>query len=60
MCSILKETSLAIWEVLIKDFLKEPSSTSEWEKVSRQFGSTWNFPHCIGNDYLATYFERLI
>ena len=48
VCSILRETCEALWEVLVEEYVKEPASRSEWEGVSHQFSQIRNFPYCIG------------
>lgn len=48
MSAILKETCGVIWDALQPDYVKVPSSSAEWEGVSREFEQLWNFPHCIG------------
>lgn len=44
---IIKETCEAIWECLHEEQLKQPS-TQDWLKISSEFESLWNMPHCIG------------
>uniref|UniRef100_A0A336KVR8 CSON015547 protein n=1 Tax=Culicoides sonorensis TaxID=179676 RepID=A0A336KVR8_CULSO len=38
----------AIYTVLYRDYLKCPTSTDEWEKISYLFYDLWNFPNCLG------------
>ena len=46
---IIKETTGAIWDVLLeKGFLQPPQSSKDWENISRGFENRWNFPHCVG------------
>ena len=46
---IIKETTGAIWDVLLeKGFLQPPQSSKDWESISRGFENRWNFPHCVG------------
>ena len=46
---IIKETTGAIWDVLLeKRFLQPPQSSKDWENISRGFENRWNFPHCVG------------
>ena len=28
---------------------KNPTSSSDWKEISREFNRSWNFPHCIGS-----------
>nr|CAH7762330.1 unnamed protein product [Callosobruchus chinensis] len=44
---IVKETCEAIWDTMRQTFLPDPS-TLNWQKVSEEFESRSNFPHCIG------------
>ena len=45
---IVNETSQALYESLKNDYLKSPSTSEEWENISKQFEEQWNFPHVIG------------
>ena len=46
---IIKETSQAIWDVLLEEgYLKVPQSSSDWEKVAQDFERKWNNPNCVG------------
>ena len=31
-----------------KGFIKAPTSKKEWLDIATEFGSKWNFPHCLG------------
>ncbi|XP_030764645.1 uncharacterized protein LOC115888902 [Sitophilus oryzae] len=44
---IIKETSVAIWEVLSSQYLRPPASQEDWLKIAEEFEREWNFPHCI-------------
>ncbi|XP_057665979.1 putative nuclease HARBI1 [Diorhabda carinulata] len=48
LCKIIPETCKAIYMVL-KKFIKFPSTTSEWEDIATDFEDKWNFPHCLGS-----------
>ena len=51
MCGILKEVCVALWDVLVKEYVKAPTSASQLEEINQQFERIWNFPHCIGRLY---------
>lgn len=44
---IVKEVCRAIWITMQPDFLPNPSK-KYWEKISLDFETNANFPHCIG------------
>ncbi|KAL5457184.1 hypothetical protein EMCRGX_G034429 [Ephydatia muelleri] len=46
--TILSETCGVIWDVLVKEYVKAPSSVDDWKRISREFYLKWNFPNCIG------------
>ncbi|KAL3186063.1 hypothetical protein MRX96_028192 [Rhipicephalus microplus] len=46
--SILSEVSEALWLVLPPLYLRHPSTTDEWMKISQEFHERWNIPHCLG------------
>ncbi|KAL3208315.1 hypothetical protein MRX96_039202 [Rhipicephalus microplus] len=46
--SILSEVSEALWLVLQPPYLRHPSITDEWMKISQEFHERWNIPHCLG------------
>ncbi|KAJ1524651.1 hypothetical protein ONE63_011134 [Megalurothrips usitatus] len=45
---IIRETSVAIYEVLKDEYLRFPASTEEWKNIAYDFGERWNFSNCIG------------
>ena len=45
---IVKGVTEAIVKYVGKDYIKIPSSTNEWLRISNLFESRWNFPHCLG------------
>ncbi|KAJ8942352.1 hypothetical protein NQ314_007010 [Rhamnusium bicolor] len=45
--NIIKETCIAIWNVLKNDAFLKPSE-EEWLRISQDFENQWNLPHCIG------------
>ena len=46
---IIKETTGAIWDVLLKKgYLQPPQSSTGWENISRGFENRWSSPHCVG------------
>ena len=48
MCGILRETCSALWAVLQPEYVGMPSSKDDWNILSQQFESIWNFQNCIG------------
>ena len=50
MCGILRETCSALWAVLQPGYVGTPSSKDDWNILSQQFESIWNFQNCIGYD----------
>ena len=55
VCAILKETCEVLWNVLMPQYVRAPSSAAEWKGVSQEFEKLWHFPHCIGNIPLWSY-----
>ncbi|XP_061564578.1 uncharacterized protein LOC133419420 [Cololabis saira] len=45
---IVMETCTALTSVLQADYLKTPSTDSEWKSIARDFERKWQFPHCLG------------
>lgn len=45
---IIKETCVAIYDVLKGTYLKFPSTAEEWTVVANDYGTRWNFHNCIG------------
>lgn len=46
---IIQETCQVLWDVLkAKGFLNVPQDKEQWEKISLDFNSYWNFPHAVG------------
>ena len=45
---IIYETSNAIWESLVADYLPCPSLECEWKNIAQGFERKWQFNHCIG------------
>ncbi|XP_070401439.1 uncharacterized protein [Nothobranchius furzeri] len=42
------ETCAAITLVLREEYLKTPSTETEWKVIAKDFEDKWHFPHCIG------------
>ncbi|CAI5661319.1 unnamed protein product [Oreochromis niloticus] len=42
------ETCTALTCALHEDYLKTPSTESEWKAIARDFANKWEFPHCLG------------
>ena len=47
-CNIIGDTCDAIWDSLCAEYLKTPSSQTEWKRISDGFYRAWNFPNCLG------------
>ncbi|XP_063775895.1 uncharacterized protein LOC134911792 [Pseudophryne corroboree] len=45
---IIPDTCKAIVKVLQDQYLKLPASTSEWQAMTEEFATTWQFPNCGG------------
>nr|XP_047124352.1 protein ANTAGONIST OF LIKE HETEROCHROMATIN PROTEIN 1-like [Hydra vulgaris] len=45
---IVYETCNAIWNNLLREYVKTPNSETEWEKIAYEFETRWHFPHCVG------------
>uniref|UniRef100_A0A1A8BJ72 DDE Tnp4 domain-containing protein n=1 Tax=Nothobranchius kadleci TaxID=1051664 RepID=A0A1A8BJ72_NOTKA len=45
---IVMETCAAITLVLREEYLKTPSTETEWKVIAKDFEDKWHFPHCIG------------
>ena len=46
--NVLRETCEGIWLALKGQYLKTPSTTSDWLRIATEFEEEWNFPNCIG------------
>ena len=46
--NIIRETRDAIWMQLHATYVSTPKSPQEWKRISEEFSSVWNLPHCIG------------
>ena len=45
---IIKETTCAIWDVLLeRGYLQPPQSSKDWESISRGFENRRNYSHCV-------------
>lgn len=45
---IVSETTEAIYNCLKEEYLRIPYCKEDWLRISDDFESMWNFPHCIG------------
>ncbi|KAK7457296.1 hypothetical protein BaRGS_00039238 [Batillaria attramentaria] len=45
---IVLETCTALFAVLKDEYLKVPSTPDEWERISNEFQTRWQFPNCVG------------
>ena len=46
--NIVSDVCVALYDVLSPIYLKPPSTKNEWRKISNDFESLWDLPHCIG------------
>ncbi|XP_050676907.1 uncharacterized protein LOC126979766 [Leptidea sinapis] len=46
--NIIKEVTRCIWNNLNDEFMRLPTTVSEWEHISNGFDTKANFPHCLG------------
>ncbi|XP_057310152.1 uncharacterized protein LOC130648138 [Hydractinia symbiolongicarpus] len=46
---IVAETCEALWTMLLREgYLKCPTTSEEWKKISQKFEELWNFLNCVG------------
>ena len=45
---IIRETGDAICTQLCHTYLPTPKTPQEWKRISEDFSTLWNFPHCLG------------
>ena len=48
MSRIVSETSEAIIQVLLQDYMSPPETEEEWKNIAQEFGDLWPFPHVVG------------
>ena len=60
MCKIVKETCEEIWNALMPEYVKAPSSENEWKETSKQFEQLWNFPTLYGMSMLSYFVSAYI
>ncbi|KAG9267065.1 hypothetical protein AMEX_G19742 [Astyanax mexicanus] len=48
LSKIVMETCAALHSVLKEDYLKTPTTESEWRDIVKNFLEKWQFPHCLG------------
>lgn len=46
--NIIHETLTAIWSVLKDRYLRPPEKQADWLRISNEFETAWNLPHCVG------------
>ena len=44
----IHETLTAIWSVLKDRYLLPPEKQADWLRISNEFQTVWNLPHCVG------------
>ena len=45
---IVSETSEAIVQALLQDYMSPPETEEQWKNISQEFGDLWQFPHVVG------------
>ena len=45
---IVSETSEAIIQVLLRDYMSPPETEEQWKNIAQEFGDLWQFPHVVG------------
>ena len=45
---IVSETSAAIIQVLLQDYMSLPEIEEQWKNIAQEFGDLWQFPHVVG------------
>ena len=48
VCRIVAETTRAIADEMMPQYVKLPDNPVEWRRVSQEFYLKWNYPNCIG------------
>ena len=47
--NIIHEALTAIWSLLTEDrYLRPPENQADWLRISNEFETVWNLPHCVG------------
>ncbi|XP_077519870.1 uncharacterized protein LOC144129624 [Amblyomma americanum] len=47
VCTVISETSQAIWDALKHQYVRCPLTPEEWLDVAQEFMQGWNVPNCI-------------
>ena len=45
---IVSETSKAIIQVLLQDYMSPTETEDQWKNIARDFDGLWQFPHVVG------------
>ena len=45
---IVSETSEAIIQVLLQDYMSPPETEEQWKNLAQESGDLWRFPHVVG------------
>ena len=48
MSRIVSETSEAIIQILLQDYMSPPETEEQWKNIAQEFGNLWQFPHVVG------------
>ena len=48
VCGIVNEVCVALWNKLSPEYLKMPSTATEWHSMATEFEDLWNFPNVLG------------
>ena len=45
---IVSETSEAILQVFLEDYMSPSETEKHWTNIAQEFGDLWQFPHVVG------------
>ena len=48
MSRTVSETSEAIIQALLQDYMSPPETEKQWKNIAQEFGDLWLFPHVVG------------
>ena len=48
VCQSVRGTRIAIWNVLMEEYVRPPATEANWKSISAKFYELWNFTNCLG------------
>ena len=45
---IIEEVCTELWRVLSPDYVRRPTTATEWNEIAEEFHKVWDMPNCIG------------